>query len=290
MVHVAAEALDEEAAADRMKDRVSALLADLEAEGGLLDGAFADIVGGADILHIYPRGVRQEVISSRFETLTAFLKFRKIEITRRHVGGSAARRVEMRVPGRRLEVQSVTRTKRRQAKRPRRRAPVTLARPSARSRLSDIVVDMGCMAVVEGPANLVALLGSCVGIALYDPETKIGGLAHVMLPSFRRGGGEKSKYADTAVPALLESLLSKGGSPRRVVAKLAGGANVLRTTNGEPTYQIGRANIESATHALGEHGVELLWQDTGGTAPRKMLVDLDSFDVTIKLIGGSLGS
>lgn len=285
MVHVAAEPLDEEAAADRIKDRVSALLAELEAQGGRLDGASADIVGGADILHIYPRRVRHEVTSAHLESLSAFLKSRRIEIAHQRVGGSAARRVEMRLPGRRVEVQSVASSRRRQTEPPRRRAPILPGRASAGIRVAEVVVDMGCMAVVEGPGQLVALLGSCVGIALYDPETKIGGLAHVMLPSSRRGRGERSKFADTAVPALLESLSGKGGSPARAVAKLAGGANVLRGANGEPTYQIGRANIDSATRALGEHGVELVWQDTGGRAPRKMLVDLDTFDVTIKLVG-----
>ena len=46
-----------------------------------------------------------------------------------------------------------------------------------------IKVGMADLNVCVSPDSITTLgLGSCVGIALRDPVTKIGGLAHVMLP------------------------------------------------------------------------------------------------------------
>lgn len=285
MTHVAAEPLGVKAAGDLSSARVAALLADIEEAGGCFEGATADIVGGADVLHLYPQHLRQQVISVRVERLTALLESKTIRIARMRVGGSEARRVDMVLPGSRLDVRSVSRARPRRIPGDRETVEVP---PAATSR--PVAVDMGCMAVASSPSHLTALLGSCVGIALYDPGTKVGGLAHVMLPSADRGSGENSKFADTAVPALLESLSRMGGSRKRVVAKIAGGANVLKVGERVGRLHIGRANIESATRALGEHGVEIVWQDTGGTVARRMLVDLDSFDVTIKWVMGTPGS
>lgn len=80
---------------------------------------------------------------------------------------------------------------------------------------------------VAGPNGILRTtgLGSCVGLTLYDPVTKIGGMAHVMLPSSaiaREGQLNLAKYADTALPILLNKMRNLGASPARMVAKMAG--------------------------------------------------------------------
>ena len=80
---------------------------------------------------------------------------------------------------------------------------------------------------VAGPNGILRTtgLGSCVGLTLYDPVTKIGGMAHVMLPSSaiaREGRLNLAKYADTALPILLNQMRNLGASPARMVAKMAG--------------------------------------------------------------------
>lgn len=68
-------------------------------------------------------------------------------------------------------------------------------------------------------------LGSCVGLTMYDPQLKLAGMAHVMLPSSdiaREGKLNTAKYADTALPELLEKMLKMGASQSRIVSKMAG--------------------------------------------------------------------
>lgn len=305
MAHVESSDLkDDSATAARIKERVLELFSEIRSLGGRLKGATADIVGGADILHIYPRHLRDRVVSTQVEGLVELLKSKEIKLGQVHAGGSVARRVELCVPGGRLGVSPVNKRERRQATKkdlePTPPPPEFADLPEAREfspfrelpevsdpslRPPELVVNMGCMEVGQSPTQLFALLGSCVGIALYDPVTKIGGLAHVMLPSARDANSERPKFADTAVPALLESIADRGGSLDRVVAKIAGGANVLRT-NGRKTTPIGLSNIESVMQALMDNGIDLIWQDTGGNTARKMLVDLKTFDVSIRFIAG----
>jgi len=120
-------------------------------------------------------------------------------------------------------------------------------------------------------------LGSCVGLTLYDAQLKLGGMAHIMLPSSeiaREGQLNVAKYADTAVPELIEQLKSKGASVGRLVAKMAGGAQMFAFTNGSDSMRIGPRNVEATKLALTQLGIPLIAEDTGGNYGRT--VELDS--------------
>ncbi|EOS56715.1 MULTISPECIES: chemotaxis protein CheD [Paenibacillus] len=120
-------------------------------------------------------------------------------------------------------------------------------------------------------------LGSCVGLTLYDPQLKIAGLAHVMLPSSdiaREGALNIAKYADTAIPALYRKLLDLGAAPSRLVAKMAGGSQMFTFAGSSDTMRIGPRNVESCKEQLSELGIPLLAEDTGGNYGRT--IELDS--------------
>lgn len=120
-------------------------------------------------------------------------------------------------------------------------------------------------------------LGSCVGLTLYDNQLKLGGMAHIMLPTSeiaREGQLNVAKYADTAVPELIEQLKSKGSNVGRLVAKMAGGAQMFAFTNGSDTMRIGPRNVEATKLALQHFGIPLIAEDTGGNYGRT--VELDS--------------
>lgn len=109
-------------------------------------------------------------------------------------------------------------------------------------------------------------LGSCVGLTLFDPLSKVAGLAHVMLPSSdiaREGVLNIAKYADTAVPALLEQLLSIGAAKSRIVAKMAGGSQMFSFAGTGDSMRIGPRNVESCKMKLSDLGIPLLAEDTG---------------------------
>ena len=100
----------------------------------------------------------------------------------------------------------------------------------------------------RGAARIRTLLGSCVGVVLYDRTSKLGGLAHVVLPSARGPVDHPGKYADTAIPAVIAELERRLG-PRtrtRLTAKLVGGASMFQVdTPAESTLNIGRRNQEA---------------------------------------------
>lgn len=104
------------------------------------------------------------------------------------------------------------------------------------------------------------------GIDSFDPLSKVAGLAHVMLPSSdiaREGVLNIAKYADTAVPALLEQLLSIGAAKSRIVAKMAGGSQMFSFAGTGDSMRIGPRNVESCKMKLSDLGIPLLAEDTG---------------------------
>ena len=157
-------------------------------------------------------------------------------------------------------------------------------RPSDRPELRS--VSIGGWEVAEAPVRLRTLLGSCVGVVLLDREGHTGGLAHIVLPDSRGRVDSVGKYADTAVPALVEALMRLRGrtSRRKLTAKVLGGASMFREM---PGSEIGRLNLEAVERILKELSIPVLARDAGGTKGRSVTLDLGSGVVQIRIPGGS---
>lgn len=129
-------------------------------------------------------------------------------------------------------------------------------------------------------------LGSCVGLALYDSRARVGGLLHVMLPDSQVRYGSSAlnpfMYADTGVQGLLRLLDEQGASRPRLVAKAAGGANMLRHSS---LLDIGMRNSETVLAILGRERIPLLGKSLGGTVGRSMQLTLSDGSVLIRLLG-----
>jgi len=136
--------------------------------------------------------------------------------------------------------------------------------------------------VVCEPDLLRTVLGSCVGVALYDPVRKIGGLVHVMLPTSQGFPGEPAKFADTGVELLINMMLKAGADKARLIAKIAGGATMFGS---EREDGIGYRNAEAVRAKLSEHSICIVAEDLGGTKGRKMLLDTSTGTVTVERIG-----
>ena len=115
-------------------------------------------------------------------------------------------------------------------------------------------------------------LGSCIGICLWDPVTRVGGLAHIMLPSsaLARKNDNRGKFADTAIPALVEEMERLGASRSRLVAKIAGGAQMFSLPGDSGIMKIGQRNTESTRETLKELGIKLLGSDVGANYGRSI--------------------
>lgn len=140
--------------------------------------------------------------------------------------------------------------------------------------------------VSSSPKILVSYgLGSCVGISLYDFEAKIGALAHILLPSTVsfKDDEHDGKYADRAVNAMLQAMISEGCIKERIVAKVAGGASMFQNNfNANDQKLVGERNVESVLEQLELLGIEMAASDTGGNYGRTIELDLENGEMSIK--------
>lgn len=114
-------------------------------------------------------------------------------------------------------------------------------------------------------------LGSCVGVVVYDPIIKIAGMAHVMLPdstSSKKKDFNHHKYADTAIPILVETLLKDGARKFALKAKIAGGAKMFSFKGKSDVLRIGERNVEAVKKCLKKYQIPILAEDVYGTNGR----------------------
>jgi chemotaxis protein CheD len=109
-------------------------------------------------------------------------------------------------------------------------------------------------------------LGSCVAILLHDAEARVGGLAHVLLPSpaLTRPDGNPAKFPQSAVPRLVELMVAEGARPERITGRLAGGASMFAALAPPGTIQMGERNLAAARQALSTNGLRLIGEAVGG--------------------------
>jgi chemotaxis protein CheD len=150
--------------------------------------------------------------------------------------------------------------------------------------------DSGVVEVTSGkvefgiePALLVApALGSCVGVVLYDPVGRCGGIAHVMLPttSDSAAKGHPGRFADRAIPMLVEGLEAHGSPRDRLTAKIAGGAAMFGHEGAGDT--IGTRNAAEVRRQLAALGIPIRGSDTGGHHARTVELHLESGLVVVR--------
>ena len=140
-----------------------------------------------------------------------------------------------------------------------------------------VLVGVGEIAIAEYPEVLITqALGSCVGLTLWDPIRRAGGMAHIMLPthSDTAMAGNRHRFASSAVPALVDLLADAGSPKRRLVAKLAGGAAMFGADMGSAS--IGARNAAQARLELQQLGIPLRAEDTGGGHARTIELHMDT--------------
>ena len=153
-----------------------------------------------------------------------------------------------------------------------------------------IPVGMGEMKIARGNELLVVYgIGSCVIVSLYDPKSKTGGLAHVMLPDSSDLDKEKInliKFADTAVPALYYAIAETGAFKSTLVAKIVGGSEMFPPTE-DFENNIGRDNTIAVKKALKGLSLPLIAEDTGGRRGRSIEFELESGLIKLSILGES---
>ena len=131
-----------------------------------------------------------------------------------------------------------------------------------------INVGIADLNVAESPDILRTVLGSCVGICLFDPEAKVAGLSHIMLPSLTDLSSNEKKYADTAIPMLVDEMKNKGADTKRVIAKIVGGSTMFKISGNSMMSEIGKNNVVKVKEILAEMKINIIAEDTGGNFGR----------------------
>ena len=156
---------------------------------------------------------------------------------------------------------------------------------------AEIQVGIADYKVANSPHRLITLgLGSCVGVALYDSVTKVGGLLHIMLPDSTQFNNvtKPAKFADTGIPLMIDHIKRQGGNPNRLTAKLVGGAQMFSGLDEKFVLNIGQRNAQMVREILNKIGIRVLAEELGGNRGRTMIFDTSTGQVTIRTIGTPL--
>lgn len=151
-----------------------------------------------------------------------------------------------------------------------------------------VKVGMADLNICKSPDVITTLgLGSCIGLTMYDPVTKIGGMVHYMLPDSTqvRNNENIAKFADTGIDELLKRVVAAGASRQRLVAKIAGGAKMFETTGVSAIGNIGARNAEAAKQILKQKGIRLIAEDTGLNYGRTVELHCETGEFYIKAVG-----
>ncbi len=151
--------------------------------------------------------------------------------------------------------------------------------------MGNIIVGIADCKVSRDPeATLVTYaLGSCIGLVLYDPVAKVGGLLHFMLPTSqndsKQAGVNPAMYGDSGFPLLFAEVQKLGANPKRLVAHLAGGGQILES---HAALNIGKRNQITAKNLLWKAGILIQSESTGGAVTRSIGLELSTGQIWLK--------
>lgn len=155
--------------------------------------------------------------------------------------------------------------------------------------MSNIIkVGMADLKICKSPDGLTTLgLGSCVGVAVRDPVTKIGGLLHAMLPdsTVLRNNTCIEKFVDSGLDELVRQMIKAGANRSRLEAKLAGGAQMFAFQRNSDLVKVGERNAEAARKKLRAMHIKLLAEDTGLNYGRTVIYYPETGVYVIKAVG-----
>ena len=150
------------------------------------------------------------------------------------------------------------------------------------------VVDIAGMRVSkkEDDTLVTYSLGSCLGVAIYDPVARVGGMIHCMLPLSKICNGNLQnslyKFVDTGIPALFMAAYRLGAEKKRIIIKVAGCARIL---DEKGLFNIGKRNYTILRKILWKNGIMINSEDIGGARSRTMYLDIGTGWVGIKSKG-----
>lgn len=148
-----------------------------------------------------------------------------------------------------------------------------------------ITVPIADYKVSHSPDILRTILGSCVGICLYDPESRVGGLAHIMLPENNDKSTNPKKYADSAIALMIDEMCKNGAIAENLIAKIAGGASMFKMPENSFIGSIGINNVHKVREVLNYYHITIVSEDVFGDYGRTVDFFLETGKLKIKSLG-----
>ena len=151
-----------------------------------------------------------------------------------------------------------------------------------------VTVGIAEMKVSKGADDLIIThaLGSCLGITAYDPQTRVGGMLHAMLPqgsmNTEKAVDNPYMFVDTGLPRLFEACLRAGAVKNRLMITVAGGAAMKSSGGGDDFFQIGKRNIVMLRKTLWSEGILLKAADVGGGFARTLTIEIATGEVVTR--------
>jgi chemotaxis protein CheD len=152
----------------------------------------------------------------------------------------------------------------------------------------EILVRVAEVRSARGDAILATLgLGSCVAILLHDAEAVVGGMSHVLLPSrsLTRPGDNPGRFPQSAIPALVEEMVTLGADPRRLVARLVGGASMFAGLVPSGSVQMGDRNVIAVRDVLSQLAIPIVAEAVGGSQGRSVWFHVAPGRVVVRVVG-----
>lgn len=155
-------------------------------------------------------------------------------------------------------------------------------------RKEEVRVGISDYKTAQAPNKLITVgLGSCIGTIVYDEQSKVGGLSHIMLPDSQffanRQEIKVAKFADLAIPQMVKEIQRQTRSPL-LKAKIVGGASMFAFGNTQTGPGIGERNIEAVEKVLRELNISIVAKHVGGNTGRTMIVDLNDFSTMVRIV------
>ena len=152
----------------------------------------------------------------------------------------------------------------------------------------NVVVGIADVGVSNNAAAILATysLWSCLGVAIYDPEMRVGGLLHAMLPDSSidpvKASQKPGMFVDTGVPILVRAMQQMRAETRRMQTTVLGGAQIMDSTG---FFNIGKRNYEALLNTFRSVGLHVHREDVGGFISRTMYLHVDSGKIRLKASG-----
>ncbi|MCU0846939.1 MAG: chemotaxis protein CheD [Spirochaetes bacterium] len=148
-----------------------------------------------------------------------------------------------------------------------------------------ITVGIADMRITSAPDILRTILGSCVGICLYDHVSRLGGMSHIMLPIHKEKTSSMTKYADTAIPMMADEMVRLGADMKRITAKIIGGSTMFNVGQNSIMGEIGKNNILMVRSVLNRMRIRIIAEDVGGDYGRTIDFFVENGSVKIRSMG-----